>query len=338
MIRRDIHDVHDFFEYVRLGTVPARGREYIDIALLDMNHSWPNMGHDSLVHLVLELAEEYQETLLEAGLKVRVISFDVRRGLQIPEPPDRFQLYIGTGGPGYLDPRLNDGISEFSQGISESAEWEAPLFALFDRILEDPDAALFGVCHSFGLMCRWSGAAHSELRLEKSSGMPTNILSPAGMEHPWFGQFANALPDHQHYRVIDNRLFDLVADRTSSFTNIAYESEANLEGVTMIEFARDREGQMPRILGVNHHPEIIDREHLLCILDEKRAHGEVTEQWYDERLQTLEIEMRGEGARQSRLTSHFTLIAPIRYQLSKLIRERREVVGLTKELNASVAR
>jgi len=324
MIRLDIHEPHDFFEYVR-GPLPPADARHIDVALLDMNHSWPNMGHDSLVHVLLELAEEYRELLVEAGLKVRVVSFDIRRALQIPESPgDRFLLYIGTGGPGHLDPRRNDGLSPFSQGIAEDPSWERPLFRLFDDILRHPDAALFGICHTFGLMCRWSGAAHPQLRDTKSSGMPTNVLSAPGLEHPWFSQFANALDDHHHYRVIDNRLFDLVLDDCGQFTALAHENESSTGAVTMMEFARDRDGAMPRIFAVNHHPEIIDREHLMDVLLEKRAHGEVSEQWYEERSRTLETEMRGDGASQSRLTSHFTLLAPIRYQLAKLIRARSE--------------
>ena len=66
---------------------------------------------------------------------MRVLSYDVRRTLQIPQSPNgRFQLYVGTGGPGHLDPRLNDGVREESQGIAESPAWEAPLFRLFDDI------------------------------------------------------------------------------------------------------------------------------------------------------------------------------------------------------------
>ena len=40
-------------------------------------------------------------------------------------------------------------------------------------------SALIAICHSFGLLCRWSGAAQPVLRAEKSSGMPTNVLSDA---------------------------------------------------------------------------------------------------------------------------------------------------------------
>jgi hypothetical protein len=326
--RLDIHQPHDFFEYVR-GALPPADPRRIDVALLDMNHSWPNIGHDSLVHIVLELAEEYRDQLVDAGLKVRVLSFDVRRALQIPESPgDRFLLYIGTGGPGHLDPRQNDGVSAFSQGIQEDPSWEQPLFRLFDDILSHPDASLFGICHTFGLICRWKGVAHPELRDEKSSGMPSNVLSPQGLDHPWFTQFANALPDHRHYRVIDNRLFDLVLDQRDGVLPLAHENEASSRAVTMMEFARDRGGEMPRIFAVNHHPEIIDREHLINVLQEKRAHGEVSEQWFEERSHTLETEMLGDGATQSRLTSHFTLLAPIRFQLVKLIRARRERLGL----------
>jgi hypothetical protein len=320
MKRGDIHDRHGFFEYVRVsGAAPPAQRSMIDVAILDMNHSWPNLGHDSLVHALLEAAEPLRKRLVAAGLKLRVLSFDVRRGQLIPDSPDgRFGLYVGTGGPGHLDPRQNDGERECSQGIRETAGWEAPLFRLFDDILAHPSAALVAVCHSFGLLCRWSGAAHVELRAEKSSGMPTNVLSTAGTDHPWFAKFANALPDGRHFRVIDNRLFDLVLDG-GDITPIAFERDDS-GVVTMAEFARA--GDMPRIFGANHHPEIVDRQHLLQILDEKRRHGEVSEQWYRERSHTLENEMLGEAEQQSRLTSEYTLMGPLRFHVLRLVNER----------------
>ena len=307
-----------FFEYARVnGSVPPEEPGKIDVALLDMNHSWPNVGHDSLIRAVREAAQWYQGS----GLVVRVISFDVRGAMQIPDP-ERFKLFLGTGGPGHLDPRLNDGVSEWSQGITESAAWEAPLFRLFDRILGDDSSSLIGVCHTFGLLCRWSGAARPVLRDEKSSGMPTNALSSAASEHPWFGRFAQQLPDGRHFRVVDNRLFDLVAERHDAGM-IAFEEEHS-DGLTMLELARDAEG-MPRLFGSNHHPEIIDREHIMTVLERKRNHGEVSDAWYAERASTMLDLFTGEQERESRLTSEYTLLAPLRHHLGKLVADRASI-------------
>jgi hypothetical protein len=249
-----------------------------------------------------------------------VLSYDVRRTLKLPQSPNgRFQLYVGTGGPGHLDPRENDGIKDSSQGIVESTTWEAPLFKLYDDIAAHDTAMLLGVCHSFGLMCRWSGAARVELREEKSSGMPENVLTESGASHPWFSKFARLLDDRRHFRVVDNRLFDLVAERAKVGTIIARENETT-DGVTMIELARGSDGT-PRILGVNHHPEIIDREHIMTVLEEKHAHGEVSDAWYRERAITLrDLFVRFE--KESRLTSEYTLLGPLRMQLGKLIHDR----------------
>ena len=320
----DIHQPPPFFEYVRLGddSVPEVRRDCVDVALLDMNHSWPNVGHDSLVHVVLEAAGMLREELEHNGMKVRVLSYDVRRRNLVPTSPNgRFQIYIGTGGPGHLDPRLNDGANDGSQGIAEDASWEAPLFRLFDDILSHRSAAMISVCHSFGLVCRWSGVAEPVLRGEKSSGMPLNRLSKEALQHPWFEQFSRELPDHQHFRVVDNRLFDLILDRPGKSVPIAFEAASN-SALTMIELARDEAGAMPRFIGVNHHPEIIDRDHIMQVLDEKRARGEVTEQWYGERATTMRDLFRGEQERQSRLTSRYTLIEPLRHHLERVIRER----------------
>ena len=311
------------FEYVRLDdSVPAADSACIDVALLDMNHFWPNVGHDALVLAVQEGAEALRPELEAIGARVRVLSYDVRRRNTVPESPNgRFQLYIGTGGPGHLDPRLNDGKSEWSQGVDETTAWEAPLFHLFDDILANGSAAMLAVCHSFGLVCRWSGVARVELRAEKSSGMPLNRLSGEALKHPWFAEFASQLPDHHHFRVVDNRLFDLILDDTGKSMPIAFEAEGST-ALTMIELARDPDGIMPRFLGVNHHPEIVDREHIMQVLDEKRFRGEVTKKWYDERATTMRDLFRDENERQSRLTSRYTLLEPLRFHLARLIRAR----------------
>src|SRR5687767_8148490 len=315
--------MHEFFEYIRItDSVPAPQRDRIDVALLDMNHNWPNVGHDALVNAVCEAAQELSDELSEINAKVRVLSYDVRRQNLIPESPNgRFQIYIGTGGPGHLDPRLNDGVSETSQGVDEDASWERPLFQLFDDILTSRTAAMLAICHTFGLVCRWSRIARPELRPEKSSGMPLNRLSREALQHPWFEQFSRELPDRQHFRVVDNRLFDLILDTPGKSVPIAFEAASN-SALTMIELARDAVGAMPRFMGVNHHPEIIDRDHIMQVLDEKRAHGEVTDQWYDERAITMRDLFRGEEERQSRLTSRYTLIEPLRHHLERVIRER----------------
>ncbi|MGZ7031074.1 MAG: hypothetical protein ACXVIJ_03805 [Thermoanaerobaculia bacterium] len=320
MTPRGIHVPHDFFEYSRVGdSVPPASRDRIDIALLDMNHNWPNLGHDSLVFAVHATADLFRDQLISANTKVRVLSFDVRKRLQIPAAPNgQFAIYLGTGGPGHLDPKLNDGIAPWSQGIREIDAWEAPLFRLFDSILSNERAALIGVCHTFGLLCRWSGAARVELRDVKSSGMPLNSLTAEGIAHPWFSRFAEKLPDHRHYRVIDNRLFDLRLEE-KTFIPIAFESDDS-DAVTMIEFARS--GDVPRILGMNHHPEIIDRDHMRIVLEEKRTHQQVSDEWYRERRNMIENEMSGEHERQSRITSEYTLLAPLRAHLGKLIEER----------------
>ena len=325
MKKRDLHDTYDFFEYKRVvDSAPGADRDRIDVAVLDMNHRWPNLGHDQIIHAILDAAELQRGALVAAGVKVRAISYDVRRSGLLPANPDgRFQVYVATGGPGHLDPRQNDGKSWWAQGVEESASWEAPLFHLFDAIHRHPKASLIGICHSFGLLCRWSGAARPVLREVKSSGIPTNVLSESALQHPWFSKFAKELPDHRHFRVVDNRLFDLVLEENCGASCLAFENEESAV-VTMLEFARGAEG-MPRVMGMNHHPEIIDREHVLFVLDEKRLHGDVTENWYRERTEAMGSLLQGENERQSRLTSEYTFIRPLQHYVAIQIAERCQV-------------
>ena len=76
------------------------------------------------------------------------------------------------------------------------------------------EAALLAVCHTFGVMCRWSGAARPVLRGAdkggKSVGLLENLLTPEALAHPWFSRFADELPDRRRLPILDHRLYDLI--------------------------------------------------------------------------------------------------------------------------------
>lgn len=336
------------FRYARVESpsdVPATDERTIDVAVLDMNHGWPNLGHDSLVHSIQDAACDLREIHAETGLSVRVISFDVRRSLVVPEPPPgRFALYVGSGGPGHLDPRLNDGVGEGTQGIREDPSWEQPLFGLFDAIRADPDAALIAICHSFGLLCRWRGIARPVLRGPekdgKSSGVLENVLTREARQHPWFGRFAAALPEERRLRILDNRLYDMVAmdGVPPDVLVLAYETLGiggpAGDALTMFELERDRGGVMPRVFGVNHHPEIVDRVRQHVVMQRKLQRGEVTQQWIDEREEILTRTYPDEDSEERlHLTSEATLLAPARFFLHRAVRQRAEALGLSIDLS-----
>jgi hypothetical protein len=330
--------------------VPPADPRIVDVAVLDMNFGWPNLGHDSLVHAVQEAAGDLEPALLGAGLKVRAVSYEVRRDHQVPPPPDgRFGLYLGTGGPGHLDPRQNDGARPGSQGLNEDPAWEPVVFRLFDAIQDSEEAALLAVCHSFGVLCRWSGVARSVLRGPekggKSAGVQENLLTPEARQHPWFAQFAAALPDGRRLPVVDHRLFDLIPP-TRGFpapqVPIGYEARGvggpEGEALTMMEFARDHGGVMPRVFGVNHHPEVVDRARQMVVLEAKRARGEVTEEWAEDRRRVL-LETYGDDLddHRLRLTSDYTLLLPLRFHLYRQVRRRAEALGLPVEVHEEQA-
>jgi hypothetical protein len=339
--------VHEYIRVERAEDVPPADVGAVDVAILDMNHGWPNLGHDSLVHVVKDAACDLAPVLAQAGLRVRALSYEVRRRHMIPEGPGgRFAVYIGTGGPGHIDPHHNDGSPDGAQGIKEDPAWEQPLFALFDGIRRSEDAALIAVCHSFGVMCRWSGVAEPVLRGAakggRSAGIQENVLTPDAARHPWFGQLAEEMPDRRRVRVVDHRLFDLIPRAgAGAFTPIGFES-LGVEGpmgdaVTMIEWERDRAGTMPRVFAVNHHPEIVDRSRQMLILRQKLDRGEVTREWFEDRARVL-TETYSDDVRDQRLhlTSDFTLMGPVRYHLYRQVRRRAESLGRPLALHEDV--
>lgn len=330
-----------YHRVLRPEDVPPPDPHAIDVAVLDMNHGWPNLGHDSLIHAIREVGCDLIPLLEGTGFFFRALSFEVRQKQMLPEPAGgRFAVYVGTGGPGHPDPRLNDGVREGCQGIIENPAWEKPFFELLDSIRRDPDTALLAICHTFEVICRWSRIAEPVLRGHekggKSSGVLENILTPAAREHPWFSRFAADLPDGGRLRVVDSRLFDMVplpGGLRNGYTPIAYEAVRvggpPGDALTMVELARDHGGLMPRIFAVNHHPEIVNRTRERMILDQKFARGDVSVEWYQERARTLAQRYPGEDSeRLLHLTSDYTFLAPLQFHLYRQLRLRTESVGI----------
>jgi hypothetical protein len=219
------------------------------------------------------------------------------------------------------------------------------LFALLDALAAHEEAALVAVCHTFGVLCRWSDVAEPRLRGPekggKSTGVLENVLAPEARRHPWFSLFARELPDARRLRILDNRLFDLIpkdAPPPPGFLAIGFETERvggpAGEALTMMELARDAGGVMPRIFAANHHPEILDRERQRLILQQKRERGEVSEAWLREREEILTRTYPDEDVeRRLRLTSEFTLLGPLRFHARRAVRRRAEQLSLRVDVH-----
>jgi hypothetical protein len=102
----------------------------------------------------------------------------------------------------------------------------------------------------------------------------------------------------------------------------------------MLEFARDREGLLPRVFASNHHPEIVDRFRQIMILEQKYDRGDVSHEWYQERLEVLTRTYPDENSDQRlHVTSDYTLLGPLRFHLYRAVRRRAEELGLAVDLH-----
>ena len=174
----------------------------------------------------------------------------------------------------------------------------------------------------------------------KSAGVQENVLTEDAVRHPWFGRLADELPDHRRLRVVDHRLFDLIPppELPRGLTPIGYEVRGvegpTGEAITMIEWERDGAGTMPRVFGVNHHPEIVDRSRQMLILRQKLDRGEVDRAWFDDRARVMtETYSDDAGDQRLHLTSDYTLMGPVRYHLYRQVRRRAESLGLRLDLH-----
>ena len=335
-------DAASGFEYRRIEAGDAAAppdRHVVDVAVLDMHHGWPNLGHAAVIRSLRQAVCDLLGPLEAAGLRVRVTSYDVRRRGGTPEVDDQAGLLcIGTGGPGHLDPRRNDGLDPGSQGIAEDPSWEPDLFRLFDRLRAHPEGVLLGICHTFGVMCRWLGVADAHLRGPekggKSAGIMENALTEAARTHPWFSHLSEQAGPSQRIAVLDSRLYDLLpsAPLPPCLSVIGYET-MGVGGpvgpaITMLEVERGADDGMPRMLGVNHHPEIVNRPRQLALLRRRHARGKIDDRWYEERRRTLmeTLDDRA-GEQQLALTSSFSLHGPLRYHLLRKLRQCAESLG-----------
>jgi hypothetical protein len=339
-----IHSIFAYHKVAKGETLPPPEKGTVDIAVLDMHHGWPNLGHNSIVQAVREAACDFEPLIRKARLKVRVFSFDVRKDGLLPEPPGgRFSIYLGTGGPGHIDPHMNDGVAVFSQGVKEDPSWEARAFKLFDQVLADPEASLLAVCHSFGVLCRWSGVAapveRGAQKGGKSAGIVENVLTEGASSHPWFKGFVRGTGSPR-FQAIDSRLFDLIPD-PEAVLKVAPLSFETLPGdhavgdaLTGVEFARDASGTMPRMYGVNHHPEIMDSGRQKVIIENLMEHGEVTREWYEERMNVLAKGNRDiEVAQKLALTTGFTFVWPLRFHLVKDLRRHAKALNRSFDMH-----
>jgi hypothetical protein len=308
--------------------VPARDEATIDIALLDMNCGYANVGHDAIVEIVRDATRELAADLDARHLRVRVLSYAVRDKHMVPDhAARRHRLYLGTGGPGHLDPRRNT-AHRGTQEIAEDPGWEPALWALFDAVDADERAALYGVCHTFGLICRWSGVAEPALRgPEKGgpmSGVGTNVMTPEGLDHPWFARMAAYAPGVA-VPVLDSRHYDLLPSGSmrAGATPIAFESAvadgAPGEALTMLEIAREPDGT-PRFFAVNSHPEIAEADRVAALLERMLAEGTIDRAVYEQRVAILPV-LRDDRSGHRLWVGRVVFADLVRDRLTRIVRD-----------------
>jgi hypothetical protein len=326
-VRRSQDERFSFVRVERADDLPARDERIVDIALLDMNCGFANVGHDAIVEIVRAAASDVVDDLERDDKRVRVISYALRDRHMVPDyRSSRHMLYLGTGGPGHLDPRRNT-MDRGAEEIREDAAWESPLWALFDAIADDERISLYGVCHTFGLICRWSGIAEPVLRgSEKGgakSGVGNNVLTAQGLRHPYFRTLADVSPGGA-IPVLDSRHYDLIPTGRMRPGATAIAFEANRAGeragdaLTMLEIARDPAGY-PRVFACNNHPEIGAADDVGEILQHLLDIGTIDRETFERRCAVLPV-LRDDRASERLRASRIVFGDLIRNKVRRLVR------------------
>ena len=321
------------FEVVRIeqpSDAPAADPSAVDVAVLDMNHGWaepgPRLAGPRRAGRGLRRAAGSRQPPACACACSRSTC---AAAAWCPSRPPRFALYLGTGGPGHLDPHLNDGESPGSQGMRRGPVLGgAHLRALRRHPAPRPTRRCSAVCHTFGVMCRWSGAAESVLRAaaegRQERGHPRERAHAGGAGPPLVRA---AWPTSCRsggacaWSTTGCSTSSPAARCRAGAMPIGFETlglggppgdGAHHDGVR----ARRRGDVMPRVFGVNHHPEIVDRVAPAhdpgAEARARRGHRRVVRRPHaDARASTRTTRQRP----RLHLTSDFTLLGPLRFHL-----------------------
>jgi GMP synthase-like glutamine amidotransferase len=122
--------------------------EKVKVAILDMNNNAPNQG----LRCIKEIVETFHE-------EVSFSIFDVRHKSEIPDTS--YDIYISSGGPG----------SPLEEEI-----WRKPYLELMQNLWNhnkesDHKKAVFFICYSFQVMCKYFELGDIKLRKSTSFGI-----------------------------------------------------------------------------------------------------------------------------------------------------------------------
>ncbi len=124
--------------------------------------------------------------------------------------------------------------------------------------------------------------------------------------------------------MLDSRLFDLLPTGSGAARPLGFDCDrpgtGRGEAVTMFEFARPPGDAVPRIWGVNHHPEIGDVGLQRERLERLWQNGGVSEAWYRERLSALDAWNASAATEQGlQRTTRWTFEKPLRIHLERAL-------------------
>ena len=162
------------------------------VALLDMYEGVENQGMRCIREILNQFAEYNSIELVRD-------EFDVRRKSELPDLS--YDIYISSGGPG-------------SPLDSVGTEWENAFFGWIEKVIaynnDDSNIvkkAVFFVCHSFQLACRYFDIADVSKRKSTAFGVfPIHYLSDANTENIF-----NGLTDP--FYAVDSRDYQVTAPK-----------------------------------------------------------------------------------------------------------------------------
>ena len=254
----------------------------------------------------------------------------------VPDPPGRrFALYLGTGGPGHIDPHRNDGVAPGgSQGIHEDPAWEPSPSGSSTRSRPTsgpPSSRSATLRGPLPLVGRARPVLRGPRR-GKSTGDPPERADRRGPAPPLVPRTSRASGRSRRPRCEWSRTgCSISVPGGSAFPRVSSPSAARRSGwgdlageaVTMLEFARDRGGVMPRMFAVNHHPEIVDRFRQMMLLDQKRERGRGERASGTTSASTPSRPAARRGPRPAAAPDlRLHLLGPLRFHLYRQIRER----------------
>lgn len=245
------------------------------VAVLDLYNQTPNLGMKGIHKLLGEFRSKTEKESIQYDL------YDVRSRNELPDL--NYDAYISSGGPG--DPNFVEAENNPEWG-QNWVKWISSIQRHNEKTATDKKM-VFLICHSFQMMCIYTGVAQVQLRNSPSFGIFPMHKTLDGESEILFENLSDPFyaVDSRKYQVLDP---DRLKMEAMNMKILAYEKirphVSYDRAIMAIRFT-------PEIIGTQFHPEA-DPQNMLSLFQTPEKRNEVIREHREEKYNDMILSLQ----------------------------------------------